>query len=170
MALQCWTVLRAVGARAHHYVKHAAHHLGRHHVHRAGHWIAHHLVAPTAVRVTVCTLAGLGAMGLPAHSSVGRIFTRLFRARSAARQLCRPPLSRARSAARPALRSRLIQARLAVCPAPSRLIQARLAACPTPIRRIRARLAVCPTPVNLLRAKAMVRWIRRFGWTPVPAA
>jgi hypothetical protein len=71
MALQCLAVLRTVAARAHHYVKHAAHHLGRHHVHRAGHWIAHPIVAPTAVRVTVCTLAGLAAIGIGGVSVTG---------------------------------------------------------------------------------------------------
>jgi PEP-CTERM motif len=67
MTLQCMTGLRALGARAHHYLKHAkhaAHHLGRHHVHHAGHWVGHHIVVPTTVRVMVCALLGVATVAI----------------------------------------------------------------------------------------------------------
>ena len=74
MALQCLAVLRTVGARAHHYLKHAGHHLFRQHIHRAGHWIAHPIVTPATVRVTVCTLASLGAIGIGGAAVTGTRF------------------------------------------------------------------------------------------------
>jgi PEP-CTERM motif len=74
MALQCLAVLRTVDARAHHYLKHAAHHLFRRHIHRAGHWIAHPIVTPATMRVMVCTLAGLGAIGIGGAAITGTRF------------------------------------------------------------------------------------------------
>ena len=64
MVLQCLAVLRTVRASTHDYVKHAVHRFVRHHMHHSGHWIAHEIVAPATVRVAVCTLAGLGAIGI----------------------------------------------------------------------------------------------------------
>jgi hypothetical protein len=74
MALQCLAVLRAVSAHTHHHVKHAVHHLLQGHIHRAGHWIAHPIITPATVRVTVCTLAGVGAIGIGGAAISGTSF------------------------------------------------------------------------------------------------
>ena len=62
--MQCFTMLRTLGASARHHVKHIVHHFGAHPVHRAHHVIAHPVIRPVPFPAMVCIVSGLTAAGV----------------------------------------------------------------------------------------------------------
>jgi hypothetical protein len=72
--MQCFTMLRTLGASARHHVKHAVHHRVAHHVHRAHHMIAHAVIRPVPFPAMVCMVAGLTAAGVGGLVAKGMAF------------------------------------------------------------------------------------------------
>src|SRR6266568_3978435 len=64
MAVQCFTVVRALGTSAHHHARHFAHRFVGRHIHHAYHTISHSIGAPHALPAIVCVLAGLAGIGV----------------------------------------------------------------------------------------------------------
>jgi len=71
MAIQCFSVVRAIGASVHHHVRHFAHHFVARHLHHAHHLVSHDIFTSHAAPAMVCVFVGVVGLGLGGLVSSG---------------------------------------------------------------------------------------------------